>query len=303
MDYRRKKRWAGYNHIKCKMYLRNDFHFECAYCRMREQDAGVAGEDFFEKDHFIARTSGAEGNLDSYDNMIYACAKCNGAKSDTGTDLLLNPCMDDIYTGENPHVKKLGESGRYLLSGNTEEGRQYINLLQLNSKFYRDMRKNQEQANKVDHELERLINEISAFSEVSSNLLQKLRTLVSNNYSISLTNSLDSAFRCGHSKAGQAFEEVLDILDGLSVPYELLFAENDIDLKIRYKNIDYLCEIVLSDSTEVSVRSIRVNREQRATWLAEGGKHGILYYFMKTGRLDFYSVSQENELLACLKNG
>ena len=303
MDYERKKRWINYSHIKCKMYLRNDFRFECAYCRMRERDTGAVGEDYFEKDHFAARASGAEGNLDSYENMIYACSKCNGTKSDINTDLLLNPCKDDIYSGDHPHVKNLGKSGQYQLSGNTIEGRQYIKNLQLNSKFYREMREKQEQANKDDYELKKLINEISDGSDVPKYLLRKLRALICNNYSIHMNDQQDSAFRCGHSKAGQAFQEVLDILDSLSVSYELLFAENDFDILVQYNGKEYLCEIVLNDSAEIPVRNIRVKKEQRESWLSEDGEHGIMYYYMKTGRLEFFSVGEENKLLACLKSG
>lgn len=303
MDYRRKKRWVRYNHIKCKMYLRNDFHFKCAYCRMREQDTGVLGEDYFEKDHFIARASETGGDLDSYENMVYACAKCNGTKSDISIDLLLNPCKDDIYSGVHPHVTNLGKSGQYQLRGNTTEGWQYINTLQLNSRFYREMREKQEQAGIDDDELEGLIDEISNRSDVPKDLLRKLRTLVCNNYSIKRNNQQDSDFRCGHSKAGQAVQEVLDILDNLSVPYELLFEENDVDIKIQYNNEDYLCEIVLNDSAEIPVRNIRMKKGQRESWLAENENHGVMYYYIKTGRLEFYGVNEENELLACLKSG
>lgn len=302
MDYRRKKRWVRYNHIKCKMYLRNDFNFECAYCRMREQDTGVLGEENFEKDHFIARASQTDGSLDSYDNMIYACAKCNGTKSDKSIDLLLNPCKDDIYSGVHPHVKKLGESGQYQLSGNTMEGWQYINILQLNSRFYREMREKQEQASMDDCELEGLINEISNRTNIPKGLLQKLRALVHDNSLIQKNNQQNSDFRCGHSKAGRAVQEVLDILNHLFIPYELLFGENDIDVKVQYNNKDYLCEIVLNDSAEIPVRNIRVKKEKRESWLAEDRNHGIIYYYMKTGRLEFYSISEENVLLACLKN-
>lgn len=102
------------------MYLRNDFRFECAYCRMREQDTGILCEKYFEKDHFIARNSKSDIDLDSYDNMVYACSKCNGTKADKDTELLLNPCKDDIYLGSTPHVKNLGKNGQYQLVGNTD---------------------------------------------------------------------------------------------------------------------------------------------------------------------------------------
>lgn len=302
MDYRRIKRWVRYNHIKCKMYLRNDFRFECAYCRMREQDTGVLGEDYFEKDHFVARTFEADVDLDSYDNMIYACSKCNGNKSDKSVELLLNPCKDDIYLGANPHVKNLGKNGQYQLIGNTAEGRQYIDTLQLNSKFYREMRERQEQYDKSNNELTKIINEISSLMDMPDDLIQKFKQLVHNNFLFQTNDQQESVFRCGHSRAGQAFQDVLDILEKRSVPHELLFADKDIDIKIQYNGKEYLCEIVLNDKAEKPVRCIHMKREQRESWTAEGGNYGVLYYYMKTGRLELYSVDDENELVACLKD-
>lgn len=302
MDYRRKKRWVRYNHIKCKMYLRNDFRFECAYCRMREQDTGVLGEDYFEKDHFAAKASGADIDLDSYDNMIYACSKCNGHKSDKGTELLLNPCKDDIYLGANPHVKNLGKNGQYQLIGNTAEGRQYIDTLQLNSKFYREMRERQEQDDKDNNELTKLINEISSLMDMPDDLIQKIKQLVHNNLLFQINDQQDYVFKCGHSRAGQAFQDVFDILEERSVPYELLFADKDIDVKIQYNGKEYLCGIVLNDKAEKPVRCIHMNKEQRESWTAENGNYGVLYYYMKTGRLEFYTIDDENRLAACLKD-
>lgn len=155
MDYVRKKRWIKYQHLKCKMYLRNDFHFECAYCRMREQDTGNLLEDYFEKDHFVARNGKEDVSLDEYDNMIYACTKSN-----KNVDLLLDPCKENIYSGSDPHVTNLGKNGNYRLVGNTEAGKRYIDSLQLNSKFYRELRERQEQAKTGDQELVKLLNDI-----------------------------------------------------------------------------------------------------------------------------------------------
>lgn len=300
MDYERKKRWVSYHHIKCKMYLRNDFRFECAYCRMREQDTGVWGEASFEKDHFTAKASGTESDLDAYDNMIYACKKCNGTKSDQPAELLLDPCRDNIYTGSDPHVKCLGREGQYQLQGNTEKGKQYIDILQLNASFYLEMRERQEQADKDNRELETLLDEISKMTDLPEALLEKLREHARKYYMVQI-NPQDPAFRCGCSRAGLAFRKVLDILKNASVPCELLFAENDFDIKIQYQGKEYLCEVVLNDSAEAQVRNIRVKKEQRESWLSEEGEHGILYYYLKTESLEFYRVSEETELLGCFR--
>lgn len=302
MDYRRKKRWVRYNHIKCKMYLRNDFRFECAYCRMREQDTGVLGEDNFEKDHFVAKASGVDIDLDAYDNMIYSCSKCNGNKSDKSIELLLNPCKDDIYLGSNPHVKNLGKNGQYQLIGNTMEGWQYIDALQLNSKFYREMRERQEQDDEANNELKKFLNEISKRTDIPDDLIQRFKLLLGKNFLFQTNDQQNFVFRCGHSKAGQAFRDVLDILEKRSVPHELLFADKDVDIKIQYNGKEYLCEIVLNDKAKKPVRCIHVKKVQRESWIAVGDNYGILYYYMKTGRLEFYSVDGENELLACLED-
>lgn len=215
--------------------------------------------------------------------------------------MLLDPCRDNIYSGTSPHVKCLGREGQYQLAGNTEKGKKYIDLLQLNAGFYRKMREKQEQADRDDHELDKLVDEISKESDVPAKLLQSLKELIGRNYLIQVNHQQDPVFRCGHSKAGQAFQEVLDILDSQSVTYELLFAEKDLDIKIQYDGKTYLCEIVLNDSVKEQVKNIRVKTAKRESWLAEGGEHGILYYYLAIGRLEFYKIDRDNELLVCLK--
>lgn len=163
------------------------------------------------------------------------------------------------------------------------------------------MRKRQEQTDKNNYELKDIINEISECSDIPQDLLQKLKLLVCSEYSIQTCDQCNSIFRCGRSKAGQAFQNVLDILDNLSVSYELLFEENDLDIKVRYNDKEYQCEIVLNESAEKPVKGIRVKKEQRECWAVLDGEYGILYYYMKTGRLEFYSVGEKIELLVCLK--
>ncbi|MCH5249133.1 MAG: HNH endonuclease [Lachnospiraceae bacterium] len=303
MDYIRKRRWVRYNHMKCKMYLRNDFNFECAYCRLREKDTGVVQEDNFQKDHFVAISSGEDIDLDAYDNMIYACEKCNSTKSNMNTEMLLNPCKDDIYSGVNPHVIRLGESEDYQLAEQTPEGKQFIDSLKLNSKYYREMRKAQEQSDKNDEELKKLLNLISDCSDIPGELLHKLNTLVSNNFLVQADSYQTPSFKCGRSKAGQAFQEVLAILDELEISYELLFAEDDLDIKIQYNDKEYLCEIVLNDTAEKTVRNMRLKKEQIEKWETMIGNFGFLYYYIKTGKLDLYIIGEEDVDPVCLEEG
>lgn len=303
MDYVRKKRWVKYQHIKCKLYLRNDFRFECAYCRMREQDTGALLEDAFEKDHFIAKASPeTDIDVDRYDNMVYACAKCNGTKSDKNVELLLDPCKDNIYSGKNPHVIKLGKKDHYLLAGKTPEGKQFIDSLQLNARYYREMREKQEQSDKDNEEIKQVLDVLSDNANIPEDLLHRLSAIVQGDYLIQANNQKNIAFRCGRSKAGEAFQKVLKILDRLSISYDLLFGENDIDIRIQYSAKEYLCEIILNDKAEKAVSHIRPVKEKIESWTSKAGNYGILYYYIRTERLDFYCIGSEKMSRACLSN-
>ncbi len=302
MDYIRKRRWVGYDHLKCKMYLRNDFHFECAYCRMREQDTGTVLEDGFEKDHFLARALKKDEDIDAYDNMVYACAKCNRTKSNKDVRLLLNPCKDNIYSGDNPHVIKMGKRDHYLLVGKTPEGKQFIDSLKLNARYYREMREKQEQLDKDDEEIKQLLGVISDYADVPEELLHRLTALMRNISSPQLIDQENISFRCGRSKAGEAFQKVMCILDELAITYELLFAENDLDIRIRYLDREYLCEIVLNDKAERPISHLRPNVGKIESWTEKAGNYGILYYYVKTGRLDFYCIGEDKISVVCLKD-
>lgn len=301
MDYERKKRWVTYHSIKCKMYLRNDFNHECAYCRLREMDTGILNEEFFEKDHFIPVSAKIE-DVDCYNNMIYACSKCNGTKSSKKEEVLLNPCRDDIYSGSDPHVINLGSSGDYEVAGNTPQGWQYITSLQLNSQFYRDMRKEQEQSAQNNKELTEIVESICDNKTIPEELLKRLKVFVNREYLTDKEQQENEAFRCGHTKAGMAFQTVLSILTGLNIPYELLYAENDIDIKLNYNERKYLCEIVLNENSMEPIKGIRIRKEQRKAWNELENGWGVLYYYLKTGRLEFYRPDKSGNIVwDCLK--
>lgn len=301
MDHIRKRRWVRYGHLKCKMYLRNDFQFKCAYCGMREQDTGVQLEDAFEKDHFVAVASKQPLDHDAYDNMVYACSKCNGTKSNMSISLLLDPCKDDIYSGNRPHVQCLGENGYYRVIGNTPEGCQYIKSLKLNAKFYRDMRKQQEQSRKNEEEIKRMVDRLSRIPEFPENLGKRLQALLQDCFSLLTPDQMDDAYRCGKSKAGLAFQKVLFILQELAIPYELLFDEDDLDIKIQYGEREYICEIILNDVADSPVRKPRMKREQREKWKEKLINGGILYFYLKIERLELYDMDDENGHVICLK--
>ena len=59
-------------------WLRDEFMFRCVYCLKRETWGQVTGD--FELDHFKPQKYNPEKKLD-YNNLVYACQRCNGTKS------------------------------------------------------------------------------------------------------------------------------------------------------------------------------------------------------------------------------
>ena len=98
-------------------------------------------------------------------------------------------------------------------------------------------------------------------------------------------------FRCGKSKAGYAFQDVLAILKQKKLKAELLFEEYEMDISLQYHGELYYCEIKLNETNAEQVAYVRVSEEQKEKWKESGRKCGILYYYIKTGRLDFYRMA------------
>lgn len=106
-------------------WLRDEFTFRCVYCLLRERWI-LSG---FHIDHFSPVALHPE-LATSYDNLLYACASCNAAKSD-----LVLP---------DPTSALLAESIRVLADGSVEAttpaAARVIHLLGLNSPKYREYR-------------------------------------------------------------------------------------------------------------------------------------------------------------------
>ena len=65
---------------KYKEYLAKDFNHRCAYCNTRDD---IIEPLYFTIDHYVPRDSfkGKNENLENdYNNLMYACPKCNFAK-------------------------------------------------------------------------------------------------------------------------------------------------------------------------------------------------------------------------------
>lgn len=71
---------SGYtNYESYRPWLRDEFTFRCVYCLKREVWGWVTGE--FDLDHFQPQARNPELQTE-YDNLLYACSRCNMAKGE-----------------------------------------------------------------------------------------------------------------------------------------------------------------------------------------------------------------------------
>lgn len=287
MDYAKKKHWVKYYSTKCKMYLRNDFRFTCAYCGMREQDS-IAGELNFEKDHFVAKSSGMEMDLDDYGNMVYSCCKCNGTKSNQNIHLVLNPCENDIYEGECPHIRKLGAEDRYRVQAMTVQGQAFIDCLKLNSRFYRKMREKQAKSNKIKRMIFDLLEDNT--SDYMPDTVEKLKACLED---CSCFDETSDEFRCGVSEAGEELFRALNILKEKRIKYQLIFEDDDLDVMIYFQGNTYYCEFKVSDYAGKQRRNPQINVEKKRNWLNTGNKCGVLCYYKNVDVLELFVCCNE----------
>lgn len=101
--------------------LRFDFWFSCAYCTISEAEAcGIA----FEIDHFSPQVGGTVTNVHAYDNLMWACGPCNGAKSNVWLSpahqalgyRYLRPdedCFDDHFEAKGVRLVPLTTPARF----------------------------------------------------------------------------------------------------------------------------------------------------------------------------------------------
>jgi len=108
-------------------WLRDEFTFRCVYCLKRESWGQVTGE--FELDHFEPQSITPDRKFD-YQNLVYACRRCNAAKFeqriDDPWDLLFKGSVKVITCGE--------------IVGMSIESRRLILQLDLNSPSLRRWR-------------------------------------------------------------------------------------------------------------------------------------------------------------------
>jgi hypothetical protein len=115
-----------------KPFLRDEFAFRCVYCLDREAWYPNRGGSF-SVDHFTPKSIDPDRETD-YENLVYACVRCNSFKQ--ATRIALDPTRVSLAE----HLR-VWDDGRieYL----TPEGRDLIDLLDLDGAVATKVRKDQ----------------------------------------------------------------------------------------------------------------------------------------------------------------
>lgn len=292
MEYVRKYRWANYSNPKCKVYLRNDFSHECAYCKLQEQEVGIAGQYFFEVDHFKPQSLKLP-NVHQYHNLYYSCSKCNKEKSDTWDEKLLDPCVDDIFSGDNPAILEGKQENQYKYIAQNDKGEFYINTFKLNSRAQIRIRKARENHKNNIYIMNTLIDDILLKSQ-SNTQLQDLGMLISQLSVLKNRNLQEIEFA-----KDEMFEKAEEYLTEKGIENSSVFEEYNMDIKLKINSSTYYCELIVDNSEEekeeyrknLSVEKLRVWSEKLKC------NFGVLFYYPKINRMYFYAVSDNMNLL------
>lgn len=290
MEYERKNRWANYGSSKCKEYLRNDFSYECAYCKLQEKEVGLIGADYFQIDHFQPQSDkDSNSNLDLYSNLNYSCRKCNSEKSDQYSINLLDPSKEYIYT-DNKHVKGgYDEKDLYKYFAVTQKGQIYIDTFKLNSRFHIQIRKKRKQRENYIKEENKLIDKILKKISLKTDIPNKDEL-------ISLLDKVrnDKDNRVSELLRSEDFEKVSKYLNNRGIKNSIIFEEYNIDFKLKYKNKSYYCELITDKEFNSSEKKIKyIDKEKLEVWFEKltYDNWGIIYYYSTVDKLYLFSIS------------
>ena len=115
------------NYRKYKSDLRKDFSKRCGYCD--DSDEFCGGERGYHIDHFAPKSLFPKISTE-YENLVYSCPFCNGAKSDKwiGTDSsvsnngqegFIDPCDSEydkhLCRGTDGSIEACSTLGRYIV--------------------------------------------------------------------------------------------------------------------------------------------------------------------------------------------
>lgn len=280
MDFERIQRWTNYNDVKCKEYARQDFGCQCVYCLMNERDTGT-GYYEYEIDHFFPKTKSEfyRGNVNDYNNLFYACHICNRKKSDFYDANLLNPCIDDIYFGENPALF-IDVDDNYKVKANNPKGDLFINVFKLNSRHHITRRQKSALQKTNRKKMLNLLDEVvkSANDEIIDNVNQ-IKEIIKNQslYNYELTDRFFGAD---------------EYLSSLNIKHKFIFEANNIDICIEINGIEYFCELIFDGSQDnKSTYEKRVKKEKLELWFKDERNIGILFFYYNFDKLYFVPLS------------
>ena len=113
---------CGYsNYQSYKPWLRDEFLYRCVYCLWREKWC-PSGDAAFSVEHLKSQAAAPELS-DSYDNLVYACCRCNSIRSDV--EMILDPCRD-VFAD---HLKVDADGS---ITGRSPKGEHLIAICKLN---------------------------------------------------------------------------------------------------------------------------------------------------------------------------
>lgn len=291
LEYQRKFRWANYETPKCKEYLRNDFSHECAYCKLQEKEVGFIDSDYFEIDHFKPKSDkDHKFNPHIYNNLYYVCEKCNSVKSNTWSEMLLDPCKEDIFSGDCPPIiGGYSNETLYQYIAQDDRGRYYIETFKLNSRHNIRIRKRRINRKNNIHQIDMLMNEI----------LHKFKSKKSITNLEQLINQLDQLRlrkkeELSNLTKNEQFELVENYLTFREIKNSIVFEEYNMDIKVKIKEVSFYCELIVDDSNDDNkVKKKFLDTEKLKIWFEKlEYQFGILYYYSNLNKLYFYPISK-----------
>lgn len=281
MDYERKRRNVTYHSDSCKMYLRHDFKHKCAYCGVIEEFISLLPETagkYFEKDHFVPQNNHPPAPH-AYSNLYYSCTSCNNKKD--AISLPLDPCIHDIYNGEHPHIQGGTPDVEYILTGTTNEGTDYITVLELNSRYHIEIRKNQYAWSLAQAESERIFRDLQEKQALAPDDLQHIANI------LGLSFSSDPYKRiCGGSKHAIDFVEACHYLESNGYKPQIKLEENEMDITAVIGTDTYWGTVRISDT----IKECRIKTSDLYERSQKDAAYGIFTFIPATKTMCFHKI-------------
>jgi len=301
MEYERKKRNVTYTSNACKMYLRHDFKHKCAYCGSIEEVLShipEVADKLFEKDHFMPQSQKCP-ETNNYPNLFYACSTCNRKKSDILVSL--NPCQDDIFSGDKPHITGGTVEKDYIVEGTSSEGRKFISELELNSQYHRRLRKQQHRWLLAKQKSVELLQDLRNKEILSEEDLSQIQRAIN-------VCGIDEKFKiiCGGSDHALKVIEACQFLDDNGYSPCVVLNENEVDITAVIHGKKHCGTIRIESSIKELRLKTRILKEQKDSVFPFGifvyipDQQSMYYYLIDFNDVDWsrkeYRISKYVQL-------